>query len=258
MVPAGLGVVWFGGVGLAIAGILVGVLMWHEYWSVTTGNKSHELRSAFAGTFILILCLMFELGSQYFSVVCGAGLALIALLFILDRTLPFRWLIVGLAYISAAVLSLLLIRAQEGYGLFLTIAIMVSVWSTDIAAYFAGRGFGGPRLSPTNSPNKTWSGAAGAVVCAALIGAMIAGIIKAPLWPWLVFSGTISMVAQLGDLIQSGWKRRFGVKDSGNMIPGHGGVLDRLDSFSMALVFTGGLLLLFPELPVQFLGLDTE
>jgi phosphatidate cytidylyltransferase len=104
------------------------------------------------------------------------------------------------------------------------------VWATDTAAYFAGRPIGGPKLAPRISPNKTWAGLAGGVLASAAIGVVFA-LSTSILTPWLVvfISAGMAVVEQAGDLFESWVKRRFGVKDSGTLIPGHGGVLDRVD-----------------------------
>ena len=116
--------------------------------------------------------------------------------------------------------------------------VFVVTWATDILAYFAGRTIGGPKLAPRLSPNKTWAGLAGGVVGAGLFGWLMArGFEMAPLFHWL--GAPMGAVAQAGDLYESWVKRRAGVKDSGTLLPGHGGVLDRLDGLlAVALVTT--------------------
>lgn len=258
MVPAGLGVVWLGGWVLLVAALLTGLVMWLEYWSVCTNNRPRSTGWYSGGLTLAALCIALMLKQDHFPALVMGGTTIVALALTLDKTGQFTWLLLGFLVVAAAIVSLMYVRSLDGYGLFLTISIMVCVWSTDIAAYFAGRGFGGPQLSPTNSPNKTWSGAAGAVICTALIGALIAGLLKAPVLSWLVFAGGISLVAQAGDLIQSGWKRHFKVKDSGAIIPGHGGFLDRLDSFSAALIVVTAGLMIIPDFPETFLGLEPK
>jgi phosphatidate cytidylyltransferase len=105
---------------------------------------------------------------------------------------------------------------------------MVVTWSTDIFAYFAGRGIGGPKLAPRVSPNKTWAGLIGGMAGAAVLGAAVARLLDLdPIFYWA--GAPLGLLAQLGDLYESWVKRRAGVKDSGSLIPGHGGVLDRVD-----------------------------
>jgi phosphatidate cytidylyltransferase len=108
--------------------------------------------------------------------------------------------------------------------------ILAVVWATDIGAYAAGRTFGGPRLAPRLSPNKTWSGLIGAVLCAAAVGGIVALFVNSTIVVTiLLLSGILAVVAQLGDLAESMVKRHCGVKDSSSLIPGHGGLLDRFD-----------------------------
>ncbi|MGQ3101291.1 MAG: phosphatidate cytidylyltransferase [Sphingopyxis solisilvae] len=137
-----------------------------------------------------------------------------------------------------AIAGLWFIRDQLG----MTAALWVfgMVWATDIGAYFAGRAFGGARLAPKISPSKTWSGLIGGMIAALIASATIgdrAGIIGVPLWIGL-FMG---LLAQLGDLAQSWMKRRAGVKDSGKLIPGHGGLFDRVDGVIPVALLLGGL-----------------
>ncbi len=108
--------------------------------------------------------------------------------------------------------------------------ILFAVWATDIGAYAAGRAIGGPKLAPRISPNKTWAGLGGGVLAAILIGVAAGAVVSwAPSLELAILSGVLAVVAQGGDLFESGVKRHFGVKDSSNLIAGHGGFLDRLD-----------------------------
>jgi phosphatidate cytidylyltransferase len=132
------------------------------------------------------------------------------------------------------------------------VAILAIVWTTDIAAYFAGRGFGGPLLAPKDSPNKTWTGAIGALVCAGLAGGAVARAAGGDFMHWLVASLVLSVVAQAGDLLESRFKRLYGVKDTSGVVPGHGGVLDRLDALMAAAVFAALMLRFFPALVPGF------
>ncbi len=161
-----------------------------------------------------------------------------------DRT---TW-VFGTVYTSLPFAAFFWVRDQAPGGEMLAIGLLVVVWTTDIAAYFAGRGFGGPLLSPLDSPNKTWTGAIGALICACLAGAAVARAIQAPVEFWVVASIVISVVAQSGDLLESRLKRKFGVKDTSGFIPGHGGVLDRLDALMAASAVTAIVLWSLPHL----------
>jgi len=137
----------------------------------------------------------------------------------------------GVLYIGPAAIALVWLRADPAAGLADTLFLLLIVWASDIGAYTAGRLLGGPLLAPAISPAKTWSGAAGGLLAAVLTGLLLAWIfLGAPVsgHPALV-AGGLGVVAQLGDLLESAIKRRFGVKDSSRLIPGHGGLLDRLD-----------------------------
>jgi phosphatidate cytidylyltransferase len=108
--------------------------------------------------------------------------------------------------------------------------MLAIVWSADTLAYFAGRVIGGPKLAPSISPNKTWAGLAGAMAGAAIASAVCAAAFGLPAVIWLALLGAaLAVVEQGGDLFKSAWKRHFGVKDSGRLIPGHGGIIDRVD-----------------------------
>ena len=129
---------------------------------------------------------------------------------------------------------------RDTLGMTAALWVFAMVWATDIGAYFAGRAFGGARLAPTISPSKTWSGLFGGMIAALVVGATLgdrAGIIGVPLWIGLI----MGLFAQLGDLGQSWMKRRAGVKDSGKLIPGHGGVFDRVDGLLPVALILGAL-----------------
>lgn len=144
-----------------------------------------------------------------------------------------RWLGLGALYCSLLAWTLPLIRNEMGF-VFLLFLFLV-VWATDVGAYFSGRFFGGPKLMPSASPNKTWSGALGGAAAAALIG-VVYGVFADNFVVWIaVLCGLVlSAVSQVGDLFESGVKRFFGVKDTGGLIPGHGGFLDRVDGLIFA------------------------
>lgn len=142
----------------------------------------------------------------------------------------------GVVYAGLALLASVAVRQDAQSGLIALLFVLVVVWVTDIGGYFAGRGIGGPKLWPRVSPKKTWAGAIGGLVASLVValGAAALGVGRAGT---LVSLATVlSVVSQLGDLFESAVKRRFGVKDSSHIIPGHGGLLDRLDGFVAAIV----------------------
>ena len=157
------------------------------------------------------------------------------------------WKVFGFFYCLLPAVSLLWIREQAEYagigrGPDLLIWVFLVVWATDIGAYFAGRAIGGPKLAPSISPNKTIAGLVGGVASAAILAGGWASLVELPsILIWL--AAPLAVAAQLGDLFESGLKRRAGVKDSGTWLPGHGGLLDRLDGLVPVAVLTAALML---------------
>jgi len=156
------------------------------------------------------------------------------------------WKLYGFFYCLLPAVSLLWIRERAEYegigsGFDLLIWVFLVVWSTDIGAYFAGRAIGGPKLAPSISPNKTVAG---------LVGGVLAATVLAGTWVYAVglpatllsLAAPLALAAQLGDLFESGLKRRAGVKDSGTWLPGHGGLLDRLDGLVPVAILTALLM----------------
>jgi phosphatidate cytidylyltransferase len=153
------------------------------------------------------------------------------------------WYMAGFVYALLPALSLLWIRERDAHGLELLMWVFIVTWSTDIGGYFAGRRFGRRKLAPTISPKKTVEGLYGGVAAATLFGGAWAwatglGVALLPLAP------VLAIAAQAGDLFESGMKRRAGVKDSGGWLPGHGGVMDRLDGLVPVAMLTAAAQLL--------------
>jgi len=153
------------------------------------------------------------------------------------------WTACGTLWIALPCVAILWVEAGAS-GRAAIFWLFAVVWVSDIGAYAAGRALGGPRLAPRLSPNKTWAGAFGALLAAALVGIAAAWLAGAGAGLLVAASLVLSVAGQVGDLAESLAKRKFGVKDSGAMIPGHGGLLDRLDSLLTAAAIQGLLLLL--------------
>jgi phosphatidate cytidylyltransferase len=153
----------------------------------------------------------------------------------------------GCAYILLAAIGLVWLRADSATGRADWLFLVALVWASDIGAYVAGRAIGGPRLAPRISPGKTVSGALGGLLAAVLVGIVaalsLAASYSASPWRAALLAGLLGVVAQAGDLGESYVKRHFGVKDSGRLIPGHGGLLDRLDAL-LAVALAASLLAL--------------
>ena len=154
------------------------------------------------------------------------------------------WLALGVPYLALPCLTLLWLRLQHEAGGALVVWLLLVIWATDSGAYLAGRTIGGPKLAPSVSPKKTWAGLAGGALAAALVGA--AGSLLEPgyrLLPLALLGILLALLSQLGDLFESHVKRRFGVKDAGRLIPGHGGLLDRVDGLIVGTLVMGALVL---------------
>lgn len=152
------------------------------------------------------------------------------------------WIAGGILYSSTLVLSVSVLRADREWGYWAILYLFAIVWATDIFGYFVGRLVGGPRLAPKLSPKKTWSGAVGGAVGAVLASAAVTGYAGLSTLPAVAGLGLVlSAISQVGDLFESAVKRRFGAKDASHVIPGHGGLMDRLDGF-LAAVFAAAII----------------
>ena len=173
-----------------------------------------------------------------------AGLGLIAVLVaaILSALLAFgergHMAALGALYAGLPAVALVWLRGADTFGLLAVLFLLLAVWTTDTGAYFAGRQFGGPKLMPRVSPNKTWSGLIGGVAAAGIVGLVFALLANAGLHPGRMAVGGVilGLVGQAGDLLESALKREYGVKDASTLIPGHGGFMDRIDGLAAAAV----------------------
>lgn len=212
---------WWGGFAFWLLVAIAGIIMMHEWGGLHGATAQQKKLAQYALTVPLAIMAPVAAGPGFLAF----GLVLGAMFFIAIVTRNGR-LGIGALYIGLPVLALLTLRTGE-QGLLLALWTMALVWACDIGAYFAGRTLGGPKLMPAVSPNKTWAGLIGGVAGAGLF----AGILTLSGLDWRLAAATpaLAVLAQMGDLYESWLKRCAGVKDSGNLLPGHGGVLDRLD-----------------------------
>jgi phosphatidate cytidylyltransferase len=231
LAPLTIAAVYAGGWLWALLVTLVSIGLFAE-WLMGVGAGSAALTGA--GTIVIAMMgASVAFGALKTAVIVGCvGGAIITLI----ARGKFVWAATGFAYAAAALLSSILVRKDLAHGFSALMFVLLVVWATDIGGYFAGRGIGGPKLWPRVSPKKTWAGAFGgfAASLAVATGFATFGIGKAV--PLLLVSAVLSVVSQAGDLFESAVKRRFGVKDSSHLIPGHGGLLDRLDGFVAAIL----------------------
>lgn len=231
MAPLAVAIAYVGGWPFAVFWCLAAVGVVWEWSRLVAGAAS--LPAFAGGVAALVFALPFvTLGQPY------AALALIAIgAAAAAAVVPVRrgWNAAGVLYAGIVLFAPVLLRGDRELGFVAIVFLFAVVWLTDIVAYAVGRKVGGPKLAPALSPNKTWSGALGGAAAAAAGGiATAAAFGLGRLWAVGLVAFGLSVVSQAGDLFESTVKRRFGAKDAGNLIPGHGGLMDRLDGFLAA------------------------
>lgn len=229
--PLVLGLTFLGGWLFAGLWLLAGLAILYEWAAMARlANRRVWLAlGALAVTGAAGLVVLAEPSYAASVVLIGAALAALAV--------PRQsvWSLSGVLVAGAAALPIIALRGEGPLGLLAVLFIYAVVWGTDIFAYFVGRTLGGPKLWPRVSPNKTWSGALGGAGAGIVAGLLVAGLGGVDnLWPVGLVALVLSVVSQAGDLAESAVKRRCGVKDASRLIPGHGGILDRLDGFAAA------------------------
>lgn len=203
-------------------------ILWE--WTTMVVGPTYRLMFSSCGGAIAVAGFLAWLGRPIAAMLTiGLGALAAAIFAPSERRL---WVTAGIGYSGGMLLAPIFLRADDGFGFAAIVLLFAIVWTTDIFGYFAGRAFGGPKLLPAVSPKKTWSGAiagvAGAMIVAPLV-ASLSGSINTP--AIVILALVLSVVAQCGDLLESWVKRKFGAKESSHLIPGHGGVMDRLDGF---------------------------
>jgi phosphatidate cytidylyltransferase len=232
-----------------LIGAGVAVLAWE--WTRLTGEGRFGATGAAMAIAVVAAVLLTAIGRPGLAVLwTGIASVVVYILARGGREHPL-WIAAGPLYVALPAIALIWLRGDDEPGRLLILWLLLTVWATDIGAFFAGRIIGGPLLAPGISPNKTWAGLVGAVVSAGIVGAVASTIdSEAPATVLLAAAGALlAIVAQAGDLGESWVKRRFGAKDSSQLIPGHGGLFDRVDGLIAAAVIlamgqwlTGGAL----------------
>ncbi len=249
LAPVALAAVWAGGVIFAVLVILIAVLGYWE-WTAMSGPPSPAWSrpAAAAALGAGLLALHFRQWELATILVVTPIAAMLVIGSVVERQ---RWSGLGALYVVLPAAGLMFVRADPQAGFMAIVFIMLVVWATDIAAYFGGRALGGPKLWPMVSPKKTWSGGLCGLAAAMAVGAAVSSyLFGSAQFEDVAVAACLSVFSQAGDFLESAVKRRFGAKDSGTLIPGHGGVLDRVDglfgaavaAFALALAGAGSVL----------------
>lgn len=225
---------WLGGFAFRLLSVLIGLLVYYEWSRMTQLGESNMRGHAFGWFSVAAVSANMLFGSPDMTVPLFAGLVVTAVLPSIAGSWRW-WQAGGTFYSGLSAISLAAIRGEDSVGFAAMLFVFAVVWATDILAYFVGRAIGGPKLAPKISPGKTWSGAVGGTIAGVAGGTAVALAYFQSVGLWIpAIALLLSVSGQIGDLFESFIKRRFGVKDSSHLIPGHGGVMDRVDGLVFA------------------------
>ena len=233
LAPLGLICIWFGGWAWAVLVALASVGMAREWVGLCGVQPGFSL-----GLVVPAVVLTGVLAVAFGKPEIGLAVVMVGW-FVVRVGARSILLAAGVPYVGLGGVALVWLRADGAVGLGNVLFVILLVWASDIGAYLVGRLVGGRKLAPRISPGKTWSGAAGGLVAAMLAGALVCLVFGGQAWWAALVAGLLGVVSQAGDLLESAVKRHFGVKDSGGLIPGHGGLLDRLDGLLAAAPVAG-------------------
>ncbi len=235
LVPVALGTAYIGGWPFAAFwGVAAIGVLWE--WDSLVAQAGPWSAVLMTGAASLVLALVLIANGGVLAAIVVVAMSMLGAAALAPRGRR-TWVAGGILYAGALGAAPILLRSDRAYGFLAVMFLFAIVWTTDIVAYFVGRAAGGPKLVPRVSPKKTWSGALGGTVAAALMAIAVAEVAELPQLPAIgMLAIAVSIAAQGGDLFESFVKRRFGAKDSSHAIPGHGGLMDRLDGFIAASV----------------------
>jgi phosphatidate cytidylyltransferase len=236
LIPAVIACAWFGGIWFKGFVLLLCGLMAHE-WALMVHPKNLGQYLLHMGAAVCGTVLPDLMGVETALLVI-LGLAFVSGVMVrIARSAASMWSYYGIFYVGFPALAFVFLRDDPDYGFAAILWIFLIVWSADTLAYFAGRILGGPKLAPSISPKKTWAGLGGAVAGSALVSIIFAQVTQLNgVWALAILAAFLALVEQAGDLFESSLKRFHGVKDAGGLIPGHGGVIDRVDGLIVVAV----------------------
>lgn len=224
-----IGIAWFGGRLFAIVWAILAAAVAYEWGRIVDAERSEHLVLA-----VGLAALAIVIFGPSVTLVLGSTIAVMAAAAAF-ASINGGWMALGAAYSMIICVAAIILRGSGSEGVTAILFLFAVVWCTDIGAYFAGRAFGGPKFAPSISPKKTWSGVCGGLFSGVLAGSAVLAVSGYSVRIGHIFLAVLLGVAVvLGDLFESYLKRRFGVKDAGSLIPGHGGFMDRLDGFVFA------------------------
>jgi phosphatidate cytidylyltransferase len=234
LVPLAIGTAYVGGWPFALFWGLAAMGVLWEWTSLVARADQRSVLATGAASLALAVALAVTGYLLAAVIVLAMGALGAAALALAERRM---WVAGGIPYAGALAVAPIVLRSDNQNGFLAVIFLFAIVWTTDIAAYFVGRTVGGPKLMPQVSPKKTWAGALAGVVAAVVVALAIVKVAaQTDLFSIAMLAVALSVFAQGGDLFESFLKRRFGAKDSSHLIPGHGGLMDRLDGFVTASV----------------------
>jgi phosphatidate cytidylyltransferase len=251
--PAILATLWGGWAFALLVGVF-GALMAFEWNGIANPQSRVEAFALHLAGLVTVLILA-ETGEDFLALAAVGGAIALSAAWAWRRRHDLRWPALGALYVLLPAYCFVWLRESAVEPVQVVLWLFAVIWATDISAYVVGRTFGGPKLAPKLSPSKTWAGLAGAVGGAAIMAMAVGLLIDGPILILALLGGTLAVIGQLGDLTESAFKRRFGVKDSSHLIPGQGGVLDRVDGLIFAILALAGLALVRGG-DVLFLGLQ--
>ena len=246
LIVAVLALTWAGGIWYRLLSAAIAGAVLYEWltMSLPAGERAHRV---LLSALLAVVLVLLVIGSAASLLLALLGVAVVVAAIHAAWLKTGFWPVAGLAYAGLCGVSLAFLRGDDVFGIYATLFLFAVVWATDIFAYFVGRAVGGPKLAPSISPGKTWSGAVGGAVFAVVAGALVAhyGGFTWSLGAIVAVTLLLSVISQVGDLFESRLKRLFSVKDSSQLIPGHGGVMDRVDGLAaaaLALFIVGAII----------------
>lgn len=234
MAPLAIGTAYLGGWPFALFWAIAAIAVLWEWITLVAGPNNRLMLSS-CGSALAVAAMIAWRGRPVTAILL-VGLGALAAAIFAPREQR-GWITCGIGYAGVMLLAPMLLRGDDRLGFIAVILLFAIVWTTDIFGYFAGRAFGGPKLLPSVSPKKTWSGALAGVFGATILTILVASTFGSFNMPAIgALALLLSIVSQAGDLLESFIKRHFGAKDASQLIPGHGGVMDRLDGFWAAVL----------------------